>query len=60
MGDARSAEVGGLEDSLGAGHGGGSESNDGGGELHLEGWWGLEGWREELVVLLSCCVRSDE
>lgn len=20
----------------------------------------LEGWREELVVLLSCCVRSEE
>lgn len=38
VGDARGAEVGDLEDGLGAGHGGSGDSEDGGGELHLDGW----------------------
>lgn len=37
VGDARSAEVRDLEDGLGASHGGSGDSEDGGGELHLEG-----------------------
>lgn len=38
VGDARGAEVGDLEDGLGASHGGSGDSDDGGGELHLDGW----------------------
>lgn len=49
VGYARGAEVGDLEDSLSASHGGGSDGKDGGGELHLEGW-GLRGWWKEVVV----------
>ena len=52
VGNARGGEVGDLEDDIGAGHGGGGEGEDGG-ELHLDGWWGLGGWWRELEVVLS-------
>lgn len=49
VGNARGAEVGDLEDGLSASHGGSGNSEDGGGELHLDDW-GLGGWWREVVV----------
>lgn len=61
VGDARGGEVGDLEDNVGAGHGGGGGSEDGGGELHLDGCGGFE-WlvERELEVVLSFGVRCED
>lgn len=56
VGDTGGAELGGLEEDLGVGHGGGGEGEDGGGKLHFDGW-GLGIWLREIVILFSSCLK---
>lgn len=56
VGNASGREIGGLEDSLSAGHGGGGDGKDGGGELHLDGCWGFGGLEDSVGGVVECSV----
>lgn len=56
VGDTGGAELGGLEEDLGVGHGGGGEGEDGGGKLNFDDL-GFGVWLREVVILFSSCLK---